>query len=76
MSWFNILSSVLKIAGIILDYLRDRRLLDEAKKQILADQLLELTKKAEAAREVKERVDKLSDADVAKRLSDRGDFRD
>ena len=76
MNWISILVLLVKVASIIAGYLNDERALDAAAKQNLADELSKLVQKMGIAKDVEDRISKLSDSDVDKRLSERGDFRD
>lgn len=76
MNWISILVLLVKVASIIAGYLNDKRALDAAAKQNLADELSKLVQKMGIAKDVEDRISKLSDSDVDKRLSERGDFRD
>lgn len=75
-TWGKVLLAVMKFANLLADYMTRQGLMNEAQRLVLADQIIELSKKGEALDQVRARVAAMSDDDVDKRLHERGDFRD
>jgi hypothetical protein len=75
-SYLTIIVVLFKAIGFLIDHLEKTKLLDAQAKSLLADHLLELSKKSKAVQDVKARIDAMSDGDVDRRLHERGDFRD
>lgn len=76
MSWWTILTTVLQIASFIIRYLEKQNLMNEARRQVIADSLTKIAEESKVLDEVTKRINAMSDADVDKRLSERGDFRE
>lgn len=76
MSYLTIIVVLFKGIGFLIDHLEKTNQLDAQAKSLLADHLLEASKKAKAVQDVKARIDAMSDAGVDQRLHERGDYRD
>ena len=68
MIWFNLLGALLKLAASLAAYLKDRQLLDAGAKAQIASDLLEITKRADLADQIRAELARLSDSDLDQEL--------
>lgn len=76
MSWLTIITLAFKVIDLIVDHLEKQNALNDAIKQIVGEWNVKMAKRLGIVKDVKARIDAMSDDDVDKRLSERGDFRD
>lgn len=76
MSWLTIIIVAFKVIDLVIDHLEKQNTLNDAIKQIVGEWNVKMAKRLGIVEDIKKRIDAMSDDDVDKRLSERGDFRD
>ena len=73
MIWIKLVVLLLQVAQAITRYMRDKQLLEEGGRRVIAKQLAAVAKAAEIARDVQKDVGSKTDDEIDAAL--RGDFR-
>jgi hypothetical protein len=67
-SWVEFAIIALKVINAIINWAHDRGMIDEGRRQILAELALKLAVKVETRDKIRERVDAMDEAEVDKEL--------
>jgi hypothetical protein len=71
-SWIELAIVALKVINAIINWAHDRGMIDEGRRQVIAEYGLKIAAKVETRDKIRERVDAMDEAAVDKELIDLG----
>lgn len=73
-SWIEFAIVALKVINAIINWAHDRGMINEGRRQIIAEYAVKIATKVETRNKIRERVDAMDEAEVDKELLDLGDL--
>jgi hypothetical protein len=72
MAWLEFAIVALKVINVVINWAHDRGMINEGRRQIIAEYAMKIVAKVETRDKIKERVDAMDEAEVDKELIDLG----
>jgi hypothetical protein len=69
-SWIELAILLLQLTNKLVNWLHDRGMIDEGRRQVIAEYGLKIAAKVEARDKIRKRVDAMDEAEVDKELGD------
>ena len=69
-SWIEFAILALKVINAIINWAHDRGMIDEGRRQVIAEYAMKIATKVETRDKIRERVDAMDEAEVDKELGD------
>lgn len=69
-SWLSFAIALLKLVNSIISYFHDRGLIDEGRRQVIAENALNIATKVKSRDEIRKQVDAMSEEEVDRGLAD------
>jgi hypothetical protein len=69
-SWIEFAVVALKVINAIINWAHDRGMIDEGRRQVIAEYAMKIATKVETRDKIRERVDAMDEAEVDKELGD------
>lgn len=70
LSWLSFAVALLKLVNAIIGWAHDRGMIDEGRRQVIAEITANIAAKVKVRDEIREQVDAMSESEVDKELSD------
>lgn len=68
MEWISLVVALLKLVNAIVNWAHDNGLIDEGRKQVIAETALNIAAKVRTRDQIREQIDAMSEADVDSQL--------
>lgn len=68
--WINLAILLLKVINAIINWAHDRGMIDEGRRQVIAEHAVAIATKVQTRDQIKEKIDAMSDDQVDKALRD------
>ena len=73
-SWIEFAIAALKVINAIINWAHDRGMINEGRRQVIAEYAMKIATKVETRDKIRERVNAMDEAEVDKELLDLGDI--